>query len=165
MEILNPTRNTFSVRVKVEHFPMNLKISNLLFLAAKHKSKGSQEVLNMRSRLGQFFQTKRSTFSKWTSFRWKKTVPRIGGNSLRKTVQTKITHTHTAFPDSKISFAKLKSTSFFGVDTGTPWKINRWTLKVIPIEKPNHLPNPPFLCSMFIFQSEPKPINIYSILP
>jgi len=29
----------------------------------------------------------------------KKTVPRIGGNSLRKIVQRKITH--TAFPDSK----------------------------------------------------------------
>lgn len=61
MEILNPIRNTFSVRVKVEHFPMNLKISNLLFLAAKHKSKGSQEVLNMRSRIGQFFSKQKGS--------------------------------------------------------------------------------------------------------
>ena len=128
MEILNPTRNTFSVRVKVEHFPMNLKISNLLFVAAKKKfSKGSQEVLNMRSRLGQFFQTKRSNFPNGHLFSGKKKQLRELAEILSEKSSKQKSHTHTAFLDSKISVAKLKSTSFFGVGKGTPWKINRWT--------------------------------------
>ena len=91
-----------------------------------------------------------------------KTVPRIGGNSLRKIVQTKITLTKH-FQTPRFHLSSWSQPVF--LDKGTPWKINRWTLKVIPIEKPNHLPNPPFLCSMFIFQSKPKPINISQILP